>query len=708
MSLPTENDSLDTIFQAAAAQIDENYAVEFMKQISLMGNDNNALGFATAGSSGEVKIANRIAEEMRNIGLSDVALEEFPVDAWEFTSASLTITSPFMADIPMTLSAYAGSVGLPTGIDAEIIDVGSGAVQEYKGKDVAGKIVLASFDFLKDYWVGPVAHQAELKGAAALIATYDGDSFGMRPDALNSFDGQLRPAIPVLNMSRKDAEHLKELLHKGPVTARLSAIINLALGQGKSHNVVGRIPGKNDSQYIIFASHYDGYFNAFVDNRFGVATTLALAKALLEAGYQPEKTLIFIAHGSEEYGVSASHYDWCIGSWHAVNTLHTEWAGNTFAILNTDAVRPDTPSFVCNATPELHSFMQQHMEELPSPPSPPYTKPSEIQGLNGPWSDDFNYAIKGIPAVLCGLGPSQWKQGSYHTQYDNYANEYMGTIPAIQKYCISNYIQMCMALDAMALAPIDLSSALLELPTTLIRETIAQSECSADDLMSSIAKAADEARNFYVLSMELNAMYNRISSMDAMLTDQQRDVFRKLKDSIADYNHNVLSAYKLLQGDMKKINRWDLVIFGHEMAQENYKNLSDAITALEASKPEQALQLMQTIDSTVLVPYFEKEVYEFSGLQVFDQQRSDLYWGTNKILPQLDTYDVYKAIEAKKAQGTTNYSAEIHELRKMLAFEAELLADTLLEETRLSEQIRALVDTNGLHEAIQLGKSMLV
>ena len=70
-------------------------------------------------------------------------------------------------------------------------------------------------------------------------------------------------------------------------------------------NVVGRLKGRSDEQQIIVSGHYDVYFNGFQDDSCAVGLVLAMAKGMVDSGYQPENDILFIAHGAEEWALPA-------------------------------------------------------------------------------------------------------------------------------------------------------------------------------------------------------------------------------------------------------------------------------------------------------------------------------------------------------------------------------------------------------------------
>ena len=99
-----------------------------------------------------------------------------------------------------------------------------------------------------------------------------------------------------------------------------------SLDDGVSYNVVGKIPGKSSKQQIIISGHYDIYFRSFQDDSCAIGLIMAIAKAMKESNYTPENDILFIAHGSEEWGAANTEYDWTTGAWEMINTVHPEWA----------------------------------------------------------------------------------------------------------------------------------------------------------------------------------------------------------------------------------------------------------------------------------------------------------------------------------------------------------------------------------------------
>ena len=80
-------------------------------------------------------------------------------------------------------------------------------------------------------------------------------------------------------------------------------------------NVIGIIEGKDPDQVIVLGAHYDhigtgnGYiWNGADDNGSGTVGVMTIAKAIMETGVKPDKTIIIALWSAEEAGLLGSRY----------------------------------------------------------------------------------------------------------------------------------------------------------------------------------------------------------------------------------------------------------------------------------------------------------------------------------------------------------------------------------------------------------------
>jgi hypothetical protein len=83
----------------------------------------------------------------------------------------------------------------------------------------------------------------------------------------------------------------------------------------KARNVIGILEGINPDQIIVLGAHYDhlGMANGYIwngadDNGSGTVGVMTIAKAFMESGIKPAKTLIFALWSGEEEGLLGSRY----------------------------------------------------------------------------------------------------------------------------------------------------------------------------------------------------------------------------------------------------------------------------------------------------------------------------------------------------------------------------------------------------------------
>ncbi len=83
----------------------------------------------------------------------------------------------------------------------------------------------------------------------------------------------------------------------------------------KARNVVGYIEGEKKDEFIVVGGHYDHLgkyegviYNGADDNASGTVGVMTIAKAFMETGKKPEKSIIFAAWTGEEKGLFGSSY----------------------------------------------------------------------------------------------------------------------------------------------------------------------------------------------------------------------------------------------------------------------------------------------------------------------------------------------------------------------------------------------------------------
>jgi len=266
----------------------------------IVDNDSGAgAGSATGGSADEKKIADAVEEEMKSIGLA-VHVEPFPVRHYEYGKVSVRANGKSLEAIG------GGTWGTKDGVpyakgNAEsghwlrttLVDVGNGYAADFaKAGDVHGKAVLVRAGYAGE----PVSLEAAHRGAAALLHFNDGDALD---DALQGPPDHA-DELPTVLISKKSGMELEKQIQNGPVNIELESRIDVS--DGTSHNVIGVLKGTEfPDEWVMVSAHYDHWWHSAQDNASGVAMMLEMARTLVS--YQPKRSLMFLADGSEESGM---------------------------------------------------------------------------------------------------------------------------------------------------------------------------------------------------------------------------------------------------------------------------------------------------------------------------------------------------------------------------------------------------------------------
>ena len=279
--------------------------------------------------------------------------------------------------------------------------------------------MLADINQREEWWINFPVYQAYVRGAAAFIAVQEGGFAEIHDEALNAQDIAGPAEAAAFSMSRADAAVLKRAL-EGKEEIRVWFDADTCVKEKQtSYNIIGTIPGEDQEQMILLSAHYDSYFSGFQDDNAAVALMFGIAKALIDSGYKPKKTLVFAALAAEEWGIVNSKYDWSTGAYQQVFHVRPEWQGKVVADLNFElpAHAHDTKDAV-RTVYEYVTFLTKAIEGIPVDPEA-YPDGLEIHAPIQTMSDDFSMAISGIPSMVNEFADGSFMETHYHSQFDN-------------------------------------------------------------------------------------------------------------------------------------------------------------------------------------------------------------------------------------------------------------------------------------------------
>ncbi len=252
------------------------------------------------GSRGYRDAARYVLGQLKKFGFAekDATIESFPSDGkihyqtwqspsgWDISSAELRMVEPYderiagYPEIAMSVITYSN----PGDATAELVWAGGGTSDDdYKGKDVNGKFVLATG------YGGAVHRLAVLKyNAKAVVCYLDDDRAGEYPDMLQ-YTGmwpkstELAATTFGFNLTNRQGEKLKALLLSGKKVVMRGWVKGIGLEPYEMDVVVAHIRGTDRAAgELVFSAHLDHPKESANDNASGSAAILDIARSLKE------------------------------------------------------------------------------------------------------------------------------------------------------------------------------------------------------------------------------------------------------------------------------------------------------------------------------------------------------------------------------------------------------------------------------------------
>lgn len=639
------------------AEIDVEYAKEVVQTISSFGDDP-VMGMRSAGSPAEKQAIDYLKEQMEEIGLKNVTVEETTVDGWTFNGADITFTNADGEEQKIDLGGYQTTL-VAENEEVELVYLNEGTAADYEDIDVTGKLVLIDIDQNENWWISYPAYQAKVKGAKGVIAH---SIFAEKGEDRVGVQDICGPAdAPALAISSKDKKALVAAIKANdgePITVTLNCDSQVT-EDAVSHNVWGEIPGKTDETIFVF-SHVDGYFHSQYDDAQGVSVSMAIAKALIDSGYEPDKTIRFCFHGSEEWGVSGSEYDWSAGAYEEITALHPEWIEGGFAIVNNDggySVEGETYTGV-NSAVELQDFVKESIGENADATKYEWSFNDPSTG-----TEDFFWQLQGIPAIVAGEGEeSVYFDNCYHSTYDSW-----DAVPVDEegyRELIYTYGKLTIDLDELDVRPMSFTARI-------------------QDFEESLSDAS-----------EFEGLFEEAYTAAAALEEKMADVEAgDDKNAAVELNRQTQEIYKTLQDYWVGLDFINVdAVIRHELYQDNIENLDAAIAALKKGNVAEAYdEYLWAIDWSWYDMFFDRETTSYMKNQLFSNREGT--WGDGLIeFPHADTYDVVQSLGEKYEAENPDVTAEIAALKEIRNQQQEYL-----------DKVYA-AEKEGLEKAVELMK----
>lgn len=652
-------------------KINLDYSYKLAKKLEEI-KSNEKLGYRTAGSKAEHATGDMLFEEMKSLGLTQVAKDEFTLDTWEFEKAELSFSTADGTAHTAIMGGYQTNFDTAGPKDYQVVYGGRGTAADLAELDVTGKLVLVDINQSDEWWINYPAYQAKVKGAAGVIAMQTEGFSEVSPDALNANDICGPADAPAFSISQTDAAKLKDALAASDNLLTVSLDAKSTVGfDGKAYNISGRIEGEDKESYILLSAHYDSYFAGFQDDNAAIALMLGIAKGLIDSGYKPQKTIIFNALAAEEWGVSNTRYDWSTGAYNQIFRVHPEWQGKAVADINFELpAYQHRDADEIRAVYELKNFLTEFAATVPAPEGV-YPKGLEIITPLRTWSDDFSFSLAGVPALRNDFQDSEFSKTHYHTQFDNEDtyNE------AAFRYHHILYGMMAIYYDRTCIVPLDFTTNLEAMTASIDGAAFEAAGQSSAALSEGITAATAAATELNKTVADINAQYRAAIDKGDVKTAQ------KLYTESRSLNDKLLKAFRHGQDSFNRLTWEDVQKYPHELVTNNLNSLEAALAALKDGDGALAVdEYLWQVDNNWYAYDFDREVYDYFTDYVLKQPADRLMWGAGRIVGHVDLYDTVQSLLASYDAEGTDYSKEIATLEAAIAAQRSLLGELVNKE----------------------------
>lgn len=651
-------------------KVDEDFMETFIKDFIEIG-DNKLWGGVHAGSDSEHEAADFIEAALHKTGVPKVERIPLVTDKFQFNDAKIVAGD-------RTVFPYAYTAPGTDGISASIIDMGSSTKKDYEGKDVSGKIVLLeAMGFIEGASLSCQIQEAEHQGAAAVIVV-------ATEEVLNDETIRVQPLnyiakIPVVGVSGKDAEYLRTFCGSNE-KIDMSVDTIFAPEGGTTYEIIGEIPGKNSKERILYSAHYDHYFRCVQDDVSAAATLLGIAKAMVESGYQPERTIDFVFTGSHETGNAGSRYPYIAGSWKLLDGAKSSWKQEALMAINFEYTALDLKKIGILSSPELSSVYADFYHYVPDGilAFKPVTKAADSEDYYlFAWADTISYLTNGIPCFMNDSITEQLYDGSSpyigrdHSNHDD--------LSAFSKADIKVNTQLFAALGiycaSLPVMPLDFTHRLEAL-------------LSAEDI-----KLLDDLKiSSSDLQQEIQALREAGSGLLGKLDDYNQTGISD--EEALRINQCTHQANQELIDTLDKINSQDFITTGHRKYIDNISLLEKAKSEVLADDIATALETMKGIDLAGTSLHFSKEILDHTKASINEESLAGTrLWARNRELSSLTFEHAMPLFDNYSPNSKDQILAEIDLAQKS---ESDRLRESIKEEAKGLHNVRMILEKAGV------------
>jgi len=370
------------------------------------------IGDRLAGSPGEGRAAELVADHFADAGARDVTTDTFEITTWERGDATLQLTAPVERIFETIALPYSPG----DAVSGPLVDVGYGTPGEIEGADLEGAIAVASTTtppgrrFVHRMEKFGLAHEA---GAAAFVFVNHRDG-QLPPTGSLRFDAEAE--MPGVGVSAETGDWLREYARRAPNAetprrpggriggGEATVTVEASTGPGESRNVHG-VLGPDAGPEVVVLGHHDAHDVAegALDNGCGIAMVVTIARLLAAVEDDLECRVRVAGVGSEELGL--------MGSAALADALDLE---RVRAVVNVDGAGRERDLVAMTQASETAETVVESVADAT-------VHPIHVDPDPHPYSDHWPFLREGIPALqLHSRAPDGGDRGRGwgHTQAD--------------------------------------------------------------------------------------------------------------------------------------------------------------------------------------------------------------------------------------------------------------------------------------------------
>ncbi len=373
------------------------------------------IGGRVTGSLEMAKAVEWAVAAFRAAGV-DVHTEKYKLPVtWSEGDTRLELLGPEKFLVRLVAEGWSPSTP-PAGIEANLIDVGPGAEEDFAraGNSVKGAILLVSTeigstwaDLFNEYALPPAIIERAVKGGAAAILWMGARERLLLYRHTNTGEDQL-DVIPQAMVAREDALRLARAIAVSPGKLRVRFTMpNKIGGPVDQFNVIGEIRGyEKPDEAVLLGAHLDSWElgTGALDDGCNAALVIEAARAIKATGLVPRRTIRFALFSGEEQRM--------FGSWQYV-IAHRAELDKIRGVIVYDSGIGRVSGYSLSGRRDIRDALQEILKPLGSWDVNHHSLDGDIG------TDNWDFLLEGVPTMVANQDEANYLP-NYHAASDTF------------------------------------------------------------------------------------------------------------------------------------------------------------------------------------------------------------------------------------------------------------------------------------------------